>query len=364
MRSTGHQLPARRRTCTRRSTRRSTARPGCGRRPDRRWSSRTPLTEITGPALGERDLGPLRRRPDPPARRRAARRADHRARPGARRRRPAGAAHAGRGVAGQRRRPVPARPATATRRRSTRTSPAPAAASPTPRAATGSSRSSPGAYPWRNHHNAWRPAHIHFSLFGRAFVQRLVTQMYFPGDPLFGQDPIFNSVRDPAARRADDRPRSTSTPPSRSGRWATGSTSCCAAARRPRSRTDEDEDHDADAGLDPVADRRAVLRASGCPGRRPVRGRRRTRPARSGCAARVIDGAGDPVPDALIETWQTDPRRGDGFRGFTRAPDRRGRPLRAAHAEAGRRCPGPDGDRPRHRTWSCRCSPAACSTGW
>lgn len=58
----------------------------------------------------------------------------------------------------------------------------------------------PGAYPWRNHPNAWRPAHIHFSLFGQAFPQRLVTQMYFPGDPLFFQDPIFNSVRDPAAR--------------------------------------------------------------------------------------------------------------------------------------------------------------------
>ena len=58
----------------------------------------------------------------------------------------------------------------------------------------------PGAYPWGNHDNAWRPAHIHFSLFGRAFVTRLVTQMYFPGDPLFGQDPIFQSVRDPKAR--------------------------------------------------------------------------------------------------------------------------------------------------------------------
>jgi protocatechuate 3,4-dioxygenase beta subunit len=58
----------------------------------------------------------------------------------------------------------------------------------------------PGAYPWKNHHNAWRPAHVHFSILGRAFVQRLVTQMYFPGDSLFGQDPIFNSVRDPAAR--------------------------------------------------------------------------------------------------------------------------------------------------------------------
>ncbi|MFL6074716.1 MAG: protocatechuate 3,4-dioxygenase subunit beta [Mycobacteriales bacterium] len=59
----------------------------------------------------------------------------------------------------------------------------------------------PGAYPWRNHLNAWRPAHLHFSLFGRAFTQRLVTQMYFPGDPLFDHDPIFQSVRDPAARQ-------------------------------------------------------------------------------------------------------------------------------------------------------------------
>lgn len=59
----------------------------------------------------------------------------------------------------------------------------------------------PGAYPWRNHDNAWRPAHIHFSLFGRAFTQRLVTQMYFPGDPLFFQDPIFNSVPDGRARQ-------------------------------------------------------------------------------------------------------------------------------------------------------------------
>jgi protocatechuate 3,4-dioxygenase beta subunit len=59
----------------------------------------------------------------------------------------------------------------------------------------------PGAYPWRNHDNAWRPAHIHFSLFGRAFTQRLITQMYFPGDPLFGQDPVFNSVRDEPARQ-------------------------------------------------------------------------------------------------------------------------------------------------------------------
>ncbi|MGW0878355.1 protocatechuate 3,4-dioxygenase subunit beta [Streptomyces sp. NPDC002671] len=58
----------------------------------------------------------------------------------------------------------------------------------------------PGAYPWRNHTNAWRPAHIHFSLYGSAFTQRLVTQMYFPGDPLLPHDPILQSVTDDAAR--------------------------------------------------------------------------------------------------------------------------------------------------------------------
>ncbi|GAA2688449.1 protocatechuate 3,4-dioxygenase subunit beta [Streptomyces lunalinharesii] len=58
----------------------------------------------------------------------------------------------------------------------------------------------PGAYPWRNHTGAWRPAHIHFSLFGTAFAQRLITQMYFPGDPLFAHDPILQSVTDAAAR--------------------------------------------------------------------------------------------------------------------------------------------------------------------
>ncbi|MGH2437736.1 MAG: protocatechuate 3,4-dioxygenase subunit beta [bacterium] len=58
----------------------------------------------------------------------------------------------------------------------------------------------PGAYPWENHANAWRPAHIHFSVFGSSWVSRLVTQMYFPGDPLHELDPIFNSVPTDAAR--------------------------------------------------------------------------------------------------------------------------------------------------------------------
>jgi protocatechuate 3,4-dioxygenase beta subunit len=59
----------------------------------------------------------------------------------------------------------------------------------------------PGSYPWRNHPNAWRPAHIHFSLFGTAFATRMVTQMYFPDDPLFPFDPILQSVADEKARQ-------------------------------------------------------------------------------------------------------------------------------------------------------------------
>ncbi len=59
----------------------------------------------------------------------------------------------------------------------------------------------PGAYPWLNHDNAWRPAHIHFSLFGTSFLSRLITQMYFPGDPLMPYDPILNSIPDERARQ-------------------------------------------------------------------------------------------------------------------------------------------------------------------
>ena len=58
----------------------------------------------------------------------------------------------------------------------------------------------PGPYPWGNHNNAWRPAHIHFSLFGDDFTQRMITQMYFPGDPLFALDPIYQAITDQHAR--------------------------------------------------------------------------------------------------------------------------------------------------------------------
>src|SRR2546423_1239320 len=59
----------------------------------------------------------------------------------------------------------------------------------------------PGEYPWRNHYNAWRPAHIHFSLFGQAFMTRMVTQMYFPGDSLIPYDPMFTCIADENARQ-------------------------------------------------------------------------------------------------------------------------------------------------------------------
>jgi protocatechuate 3,4-dioxygenase beta subunit len=77
----------------------------------------------------------------------------------------------------------------------------------------------PGPYPWKNHHNAWRPAHIHFSLFGTDFTQRMVTQMYFPGDPLFALDPIYQSITDQQAR---DRLVATYDHDVTQHEWATG----------------------------------------------------------------------------------------------------------------------------------------------
>jgi protocatechuate 3,4-dioxygenase beta subunit len=75
----------------------------------------------------------------------------------------------------------------------------------------------PGAYPWRNHYNAWRPAHIHFSLFGTSFLSRLVTQMYFPGDPLMPHDPVLHSISDEKAR---DRLVSSFDPENARPEWA------------------------------------------------------------------------------------------------------------------------------------------------
>ena len=97
----------------------------------------------------------------------------------------------------------------------------------------------PGAHPWKNHHNARRPAHIHFSVFGRAFVQRLITQMYFPGDPCSPSTRSFSRCR--RGRGGGWCRGWTWTPRWRGGPWGTGGISSCGAARRTPL---EDEDDD------------------------------------------------------------------------------------------------------------------------
>ena len=98
----------------------------------------------------------------------------------------------------------------------------------------------PGPYPWKNHHNAWRPAHIHFSLFGTEFTQRMVTQMYFPGDPLFDLDPIYQSITDPQARA---RLVATYDHDVTTHEWATGYRWDIVLARASGTPFDTEEDH-------------------------------------------------------------------------------------------------------------------------
>ena len=206
----------------------------------------------------------------------------------------------------------------------------------------------PGAYPWGNHHNAWRPAHIHFSVFGRAFTQRLVTQMYFPDDPLFFQDPIFDAVPDRRPGHASS-PATTTTSPSRRGRSATGSTSSCAARRRRRSRSRPM----ADAWPHAVADRRPVPAPRP---RRPGAARRRRRPtsptpSRSAARCSTATARRCPTPSS---------RRGRRTGCSPAAPPTPTARTRSTRASR-RRCRRSTARR-RRRTSSCRCSPAACST--
>ncbi len=101
----------------------------------------------------------------------------------------------------------------------------------------------PGAYPWGNHHNAWRPAHLHFSLFGRAFVQRLVTQLYFPDDPLLDQDPILLAVPEAARDRLVSRFSLAATEPS----WALAYEWDVVLRGRDATPFEDPDDHDEDA---------------------------------------------------------------------------------------------------------------------
>jgi len=155
----------------------------------------------------------------------------------------------------------------------------------------------PGAYPWGNHDNAWRPAHIHFSVFGPAFATRLVTQMYFPGDPLLAADPIFNCTADESARgrlvsafdwnetvpghalgyRFDMILGGRDATPTEPGRGLVATTSQTVGPFY-------------SIGLDWM--READLARGGVRGERVrVRGR-------------VLDGDGQGVPDAVLELWQ------------------------------------------------------------
>ena len=188
----------------------------------------------------------------------------------------------------------------------------------------------PGSYPWRNHLNAWRPAHIHFSVFGPAFATRLVTQMYFPGDPLLAVDPIFNCTADESARQrliaAFDW--QTTIPETALGyrfdlilRGREG-TPTESGARVPAT-TSQTVGPFFKIGLEPLE--RMELAGVDAPGERVT------------VEGRVVDGEGRPVPDACLEIWQADatgqyPESGDqtggdrtdhergSFRGFGRIP--------------------------------------------
>ena len=153
--------------------------------------------------------------------------------------------------------------------------------------------------PWRNHRSAWRPPHIHFSLFGTDFTQRLVTQMYFPGYPLIAFDPIYRSIVDPRARR---RLVATYDHDVTEHEWCTGYRWDIVLTGSPPHRWRRRSMTPADSR----PDGRSVLRLRPRVRRRLRAGARRlTRRVR--LHGRVLDGAGEPVPDALLELWQADP---------------------------------------------------------
>ena len=228
----------------------------------------------------------------------------------------------------------------------------------------------PGAYPWGNHPNAWRPAHIHFSVFGQAFTQRLVTQMYFPDDPLFAHDPIFNSIPD-GGPGSGWSPPTTTTSPSRE--WALGFAFDIVLRGRER-----------DAVRGPRRTMRERLRSRPSQTVGPFLAialpwpdgadvvRQGTAGRASGIAAVLPDGAGEPVPDGLVETWQADADgrfdHPDDPRGAVarRLPRLRPVPPPTPTARWAIRTVKPGAvpaatAAPRRRTSTCRCSPAACS---
>jgi protocatechuate 3,4-dioxygenase, beta subunit len=157
----------------------------------------------------------------------------------------------------------------------------------------------PGAYPWGNHENAWRPAHMHFSVFGPAFATRLVTQMYFPGDPLLSADPIFNCTADETARGrlVSNFDWDTTIPGHALGyRFDIVLAGRDATPLQPGAglvaTTSQTVGPFFSIGLDWL--QRSEIAPTTAAGERvSVRGR-------------VTDGDGQPVPDAFLELWQAD----------------------------------------------------------
>lgn len=155
----------------------------------------------------------------------------------------------------------------------------------------------PGAYPWGNHHNAWRPAHIHFSLFGPSILTRLVTQMYFPGDPLLAYDPIYNCVPDTRAKErliaSFDLEKPSLPMPS-----VIAGTSSCAAAKPRRWRNKMTLNATTSHTVGPYYHigltwlNRENLTVEHTLGERVA------------ITGQVVDGNGDVVNDAMLEVWQ------------------------------------------------------------
>ena len=319
------------------------------------------------PGLRRARHRPARGRPDHPARRRADRRADE----GHRSRR--STATGARCATSSWRSGRPTRAgatstsATSTRRRSTRTSPASGRCLTDADGTYAFTTIKPGPYPWRNHRNAWRPAHIHFSLFGSEFTQRMVTQMYFPGDPLFALDPIYQSIVDQQAR---DRLVATYDHDVTEHEWATGYRWDIVLTGSPP--------HPARAGgrvvtptcptpgqtVGPffsfalVHDGGLRAGAGRSPRRRPAHGSGARRRRRPGARRAGGDLAGRPRTAASCGEPGSLHRDGFTFTGWGRAPTDRDRPLHVHHPRA--RAPRA---RARRRTSRSPSSPAACSTG-
>ena len=226
-----------------------------------------------------------------------------------------------------------------------------------------------GPYPWGNHYNAWRPAHIHFSLLGRAFTQRLVTQMYFPGDPFFPYDPIFNSVRDREARAADDlelldpRDRAELGPGVRVGHLPPRTRGDAVRGGALIFETTPSQTVGPYFAIGLPLDVGPFAVPDGTPGavrisRHGLRRRRRCRFPTS-CSR-----PGRPTPTGKFADMYDygGASELEGFRGFARYGLRGWRrDVRHPDREARARCPVSTAPR-RRPTSTCRCSPAACST--